>query len=215
MDQTGIYNLALGHLGIGQAVGSVTEQSVPAITCTRFFDHCRQEVLRAFPWGHALRAEPLALIAGQVFPGWSYVYQYPNDCLKIRAIGDEGGIRAVRNHYLTDAADRVGQLRSPRIPWQTALRDDGARQVVLCDLAEAWAFHTTDVKNTGAYPSDFAGVLALRLATFIGGPLKAQAALIQNAKQEYLYWLSHAQADSLNESKDDERPESPSISCRG
>jgi hypothetical protein len=87
-DQVGVYNLCLGRLGVGQAIGSPTENSVPAKTCNRFYDQCRQEVLRAFPWGFAMRAEALALVSGQTFPGWTYVYQYPNKCLNMRAVAD-------------------------------------------------------------------------------------------------------------------------------
>jgi hypothetical protein len=47
-----------------------------------------------------------------------------------------------------------------------------------------------------------------------GGPLQAKADLIDRAEGRYLRSLSTAAAQALNESRDDEKPESPSISCR-
>jgi len=214
VDQTGLYNLALGRIGVGQAVASPTENSVPARTCNRFYEQCRQEVLRAFPWGFALRAEPIALVADQTFPGWNYVYQYPDDCLMVRAIGDESGIRITRSLFLMNDRDCWNNLQRTRQPFQTALKDDGASQVLLTDVQDAWAFFTIDVENTGAWPVDFGGVLAWRLGMEIGGPLQAKRDMVDACEQRYVSWFSAATAASLNEGKDDARPESPSITCR-
>lgn len=214
MDQVGIYNLTLGRLGIGQAVASPTENTVPAKTCNRFYEQCRQEVLRAFPWGFALRAEALALVTGQTFPGWAYVYAYPDECLAVRAVGDEDGLRRARSLVLLSDPAAWSFLQAIRQPWQVALKDDGASQVLLSDLVDAWGFFTVDVTNTGAWPVDFASVVAWRLAMEAGGPLQAKRELIDAAEQRYVAWLSSAAAQNLNEAKDDARAESPSISCR-
>lgn len=214
MDQTGLYNLTLGRLGIGQAVASPSERSVPAQTCNRFYEQCRQEVLRAHPWNFALRAEPLALVADQTFPGWSYVYQYPNGCLLMRAVGDESGLRIARTMVLSNDPGQEQFLQQIRQPWQPALKDDGASQVLLTDVVTAWGFFTVDVRNTGAWTPDFGGVLAWRLAMEAGGPLQAKRELVDAAEQRYLAWMSAASAMSMNEKKDDPPLESPSITCR-
>lgn len=212
MDKTGIFNLTLGRLGVGQAVASPTEASNPARICNRFYDQCRQEVLRAFPWGFALRAQALALVAGQTFPGWTYVYQYPDDCLMVRAVGDISGIRYARPQVFC-----IDQSLWPpvfRSPWQQALKDDFASIVLLSDVQSAYAFFTIDLENTGVFPPDFASALADRLAMEAGGPLQVKADLIDRAEGRYLRSLSTAAAQALNESKDDEKPDSPSITCR-
>jgi fermentation-respiration switch protein FrsA (DUF1100 family) len=214
VDDTGAANLALGRVGVGQAIAALTEQSVPAKTCNRFFAQCRQEVLRAHPWGFSLRAVPLALVAGQTFPGWAYVYAYPSNCLMVRAVGDESGLRAIRDAFLCCDGDRWPMLQQYRAPWQVALKDDGASQVLLTDVADAWAFFTVDVTNPGAWPVDFGSVFAWRLAMEIGGPLQAKAELVTSAEQRYMAWFSQATAQSMNEQRDDARAESPSIICR-
>lgn len=213
MDSTGAANLCLGRLGIGKAIASLTENSVEARTCNRFFDQCRQEVLRAHPWGFALRAEPLALVAAQTFPGWTYVYQYPDDCIMVRAVGDESGMRIIRDAFLTcDSTQTV--LQQYRAPWQVALKDDGASLVLLSDVTTSWAFFTADVENTGAWPVDFGSVFAWRLAMEVGGPLLCKRELVDAAEQRYLAWLSQAAAAAMNEQRDEARAESASITCR-
>lgn len=214
MDQTGLYNTTLGRLGVGQVIGAPTENSVPAKTCNRFYEQCRQEVLRAFPWGFALRAEPLALVADQEFPGWGYVYQYPNGCLNMRAVGDENGLRVVRSQCLSSDPSWWQTLQNVRQPWQKAIKDDGASQVLLTDVVDAWGFYTLDVTNTGAWEIDFASVLASRLGMEVGGPLQATRSLIDRCEQHYVNWLSMATANSMNEQKDDRPAESESITCR-
>jgi hypothetical protein len=213
-DLTGLFNTTLGRLGVGQVVASPTENSHPAKTCNRFYAQCRQEVLRAFPWGFALKAEPLALVAGQEFPGWGYVYQYPNGCLNVRAVADEGGIRGLRSLTLSCDPQQWPMYRRIQQPWQKAIKDDGASQVLLTDQEDAWGFYTLDVTNTGAWDVDFYSVLAWRLAMDVGGPLQARRDLIDSAEARYSAWLSAAAANQLNEQKDDRPADSPSISCR-
>lgn len=213
-DQVGVYNLCLGRLGVGQSIGAPTENSVPAKTCNRFYDQCRQEVLRAFPWGFGLRAQALALVADQTFPGWTYVYGYPSDCLNMRAVADSSGIRRVYSSTLCFDPCWQTLLQQVRQPWQKALRADSASQVLLTDVVTAWGFYTVDVSNTGAWDVDFAGVVADRLAMEVGGPLQCKPELVLAAQNRYTLWLGQAAANAMNEQKDDAVPESPSITCR-
>lgn len=213
-DQVGVYNLCLGRLGVGQAIGAPTENSVPAKTCNRFYDQCRQEVLRAFPWGFALRAQALALVADQTFPGWTYVYQYPTGCLNMRAVADSAGIRRVYQSVFNSDPTWPTILQQTRQPWQKALKTDGASQVLLSDVITAWGFFTVDVTNTGAWDVDFGSVVADRLSMEVGGPLQAKPELVQAAANRYAVWFSQAAATAMNEQKDDAVAESPSITCR-
>ncbi len=212
-DQVGVYNMCLGRLGVGQAVAAPTENSVPARTCSRFYDQCRQEVLRAFPWPFATRAEALALVADQTFPGWSYVYQMPSKCLNMRAVADSSGIRQIATSLTCDPTD-FSTLRQFRQPWQKALKTDGASQVILSDVVNAWGFFTFDVTNTGAWDVDVAGIIADRLSMEVGGPLQAKPELVIAATNRYLTWFSMAAATAMNEQRDDAQAESSSITAR-
>lgn len=213
MDQTGIYNSALGRIGYGESVAAPTDRTVHAEVCNRFYNSCRQEVLRAFPWPFAMRSVALALVADYDFPGWGYVYQIPDNSVRIWTVTDESGLRWYRSWY-TLGGLRNSDWPGARMPWQIALRDDGARQVILTDVEAAYAFYTYDVTNTGAMPADFASVLAWRLAMEIGGPLLASRSLIDAAETRFMTWSSRATATALNEGRDDARAESASITCR-
>lgn len=212
MSSTDIANLSLGRLGIGQAIASLSEQSNPARICARFYERCRKEVLRAFPWGFALRAEALALVAGQTFPGWTYVYQYPDDCLRVHAVADSSGLRYARASLFCREQETWPPVM--RHPWQQALKDDNASIVLLSDVSSAYAFFTVDLENTAVFPPDFASTFADRLAMEVGGPLQCKADLIDRAEGRYVRSLSGSSAAAMNEQRDDEKPESPSISCR-
>lgn len=211
--QVDVANLALGRLRVSKFINDLADQTTAAGICNRFMDQCRQEVLRAFPWNFATKAIQLAEVADQTFPGWAYVYAYPDDALMIRAVADEGGIRSARQSVFARSFDALSAQMVAN-PFQVALKDDAASRVLLSDVPSAWAFTTTDVAAVGLMPPDFISVWAWRLAMEVGGPLQADDARITRAEQSYGAWLSIASAQSFNESKDDPRQESPSISCR-
>jgi hypothetical protein len=212
-DVTTVANLALGRLAIGKAVSAITDNTVEAKALNRIYDHCRQEVLRAFPWGFATRAEALAEVSAQTFPGWGYVYQYPSGCLNMRAVGDEGGIRGMASRWCDDPTHWSPSFQR-RQPFLTAIKDDGASQVILTDVGDAWGFFTMDITNAGAWTADFSSVLAWRMAMEAGGPLQAKTDWVDRAEARYRSWLSWAAAASLNEAKDDAQADSASIACR-
>lgn len=212
-DETFIANLCLGRLKVGQVIADLDEESTPAQTCARFFDQCRQEVLRAYPWGCSLRAEALALVAGETFPGWQYVYQYPSNCLMVRCVADEGGMRQYHSLLSSCRWDDAAAFNR-RQPWKTALKSDSSSQIILSDVPNAWAFLTDDLDNVVVFPADLASSLAWRLAMEVGGPLQADTASVDRAAQWYGASISMAAAQSMNESKDDPIPDSPSIQCR-
>lgn len=210
-DQTSLYNLTLLRLGVSQPVTAPSENSVPAKTLSRIYDQCRREVLRAFPWGYATKAEALAVVSGQTFPGWTYVYQYPSGCLNMRAVCDEGGIRST--YSAVSACESLPAIRR-RWPFQLAIKDDGASQVILSDVGSAWGIYTRDITNLGAWPDDAISVLSWRMAMEGGGGIQARADLIANAATMYGIFQSQAAAASMNEQKDDPQAEPESIACR-
>lgn len=208
-----VANLALGRLRVGQFISDLTDETSEARICSKFMDQCRQEVLRAFPWNFAFKATQLAQVSGQSFPGWTYVYAYPDDCLMLRAVADESGMRYARQLATSNAWSDFSVFAS-RQPFQVALKDDAASRVILSDVAIAWAFFTVDVEGVGLMPPDFVSVWAWRLAMEVGGPLSADDARITRAEQSYVAWFSVASAQSMNEAGDDPSQDSPSISCR-
>lgn len=209
-----IGNLALGRLKISKTIADLDEQSTAARVINQFYDQCRQEVLRAFPWGCASRPVQLAQVSGQTYPGWVYVYQYPDDCLMVRCVADEGGMRQASRFVTRNSWQDDFDTMTHRMPWQVALKDDNASKVLLSDVADAWAFMTADLENSGVFTPDLVSTIAWKLAAEAGGPLQAESSAIDRAEQRYYSALQTASAQSFNESRDDVKPDSPSISCR-
>lgn len=213
-DATAIANMALGRIKVGRRITSLAEQSSEAKTCGFWMSECRRAVLRSMPWAVAQRAVSLAQIEGQEFPGWSYVYAYPTDALKVNFVSDDSGMRL---SYRTNVATE--QListypQSTGVPWLLANSSDGQRRVILCDLTDAWAFYTADVTDFSVFPQDLASAIAWELAAEIGGSLGAADTAINAARTMAEMAKAGARAQSLNEERPDKTPESPSISCR-
>ncbi len=216
MNETEIANLALARVGVSQTITSLNEQTTLARICRRFYEFCRQHTLRAHPWGFASTVSAVAAVSGQTYPGWQYVYQYPNDALMVWAVADESGIRngaSLAGWYDYDSRQAFIDWNQ-RYPFKLALSTDRASRVLLSDIPSAYAYFTFDVSNTNLFPPDFVSALASRLAMEIGGPLSAKAELVNQAKVDFLFWSQNATAQNMNEQRDDRRPESESISCR-
>ncbi len=210
-----IANTALARIGISDFIESLNQTNLPARVCKRFFASCRDRALRDFPWDFALAAEALALVSGQTFPGWTYVYQHPQDCLRIRAVGLESGIRTVYNTMFIAPYDASIELpRIAKYPWKIALKADGASKVVLSDVQSAWAFFTKRITNVDVFPEDFNDAFAWDLAAEAGGPLKADPSLVGAARQAYEIKRLRAAANAMNEGGDDREQDSPSIQAR-
>jgi hypothetical protein len=159
----------------------------------------------------------LAQVADFTLPGWTYAYDTPDDNLRILHITDYAGLRWWSRRFQSGVGGLrydYAQFAMPRMPWQIALRNDGARQVVVTDVESAYAFYIHDVTNTGAFSPDFSSVLAWRLAMEIAGPLKASREFVDGAEQRYARWAAQAAATAFNESRDDGMTESDSITCR-
>ncbi len=212
MSEVSIANLALARLGNSQLITALSDSSNPARLCNRFYSQCRKEVLRAFPWPFAMRSVALAQVAGETFPGWEYLYQYPSGCLSMRYVGDESGVRVAQTYLYRHDWMAFGNLVR-RYPFTLMNRADG-NIGVLSDIAGAYGFYTVDIVNAGVFPADFESVVAWRLAMEVGGPLQADRARIADARAQYALAMREASAAAFNEGTDDRVPESDSIACR-
>ncbi len=211
-----IANLALGRLGIGQAISSLDETSTPARICKRFYDQCRREVLRSHPWSCVSTTQSIAQVADETYPGWGYVYQYPTNALMVWSVADEGGIRSWSGLYLLYCQGYGEQLFAyrRRYPFKVAMQSDQNSRVLLSDVPSAYAYITFDATNTNLFAADLTSAIADRLAMEVGGPLKVDANLVALAANRYSMSRSQAAAQEMNEQQDDSRPDADSIACR-
>jgi len=191
-----ICNMALSHLGIGQQIQSINppDASEQAKACAFWYPKARNFVLRDAPWNFAYTYTTLVsdgtLMAQYpyAYPGWTYAYQYPGDCLMGIAVSTYGGIRwgpafwaAWWFPYPTNA------IPIPKIPWKIAQSMAVPGQlIILTDITSpAYFFYIQCVTNTAQFDVEFSDALSLYLAWKIAGPLRANVQKAQAAQAAY------------------------------
>jgi hypothetical protein len=223
------YNLALAHLDLSQRVESVTEQSVQAKTCSAFYDRARKKVLEQCYFSFSTKTAALALLLDQstitnvsqtVYPGWRYIYQRPQDCLKAQAVTSWYGLREYpflsswwggpqgQNYtgwgpYKPPWCEMLDQIQTP----------PGQAIDILTDQGGAWLVYTTDIDISVASET-LLDCVAWELACDIAGPVSANQKAKEAALKMAPLSLSRALAQNLNEQQTDPYPQSPSISAR-
>ena len=215
--QTEVVNITLGRIGITRRIANIeTDTSKEAVTARLHYDLALEETLRAFPWNFAQTAVALALTAEDVvIPGYEYQYQYPSGCLTAHMVCTEDGVRDTFTAWLQPW--ERSRLMPPKYPFRVALHPDGNRRVLLTDVEQAYLIYTARVTDTAAWDPLFMSAFCDRLGAELAMPLIEGAngkAMMQVAMARYNQSWQSAAAMSLNEGREDERPESPSISAR-
>lgn len=193
-----ICNMALGHIGVSSQITDLdTDASKEALACRVFYEQCRDEVLRAFPWPFATKIEALTLVEEDPNDEWAYSYRYPDGCLKIRRL-----LSGTRN----DTQNTLARYR--------VVRDDVGR-LVYADLEDATAEYTTLVDAADQFDTDFARALSYYLAASIA----PQLAGIDKPYREqcfrlYAWAIGVAQGNAANEERPDREPDAEMITGR-
>ena len=197
--ETEICNQAISHLGIGKEIADLdTEASAEASACRRFYDLCRDTVLRDFDWPFASNFFTLGLIEEDPNTEWDYSYRYPSNCLKIIRI----------------LSGKRQETTTSKEPYKIA-RDTTGR-LIYADKEDACIEYTEKVTNPGHYTPDFTLALSYRLAVFIsprvmqGDPFKLGSAAMQMYQME----ISKAKTLALNEAQTDIKQDSEFIQTR-
>jgi len=187
-----IFNMALAHIGTTVTVADEAEKTVERITCSRFYDTCRDALLayKSCDWNFAMTSVLLADI-GSPPTNWLYRYRYPSDC--IRAVG----LVIKGNRSPTEAQ----KLRFD-------VMYEAAGRSIVSDQTEAELLYITRVTEAERYPSSFVEALALRLAAFIAMPLNKDKSLRDELTQRSEQAIQIAMAYTLNEEQPDNPPES-------
>ena len=182
-----VFNMALGHIGVSSTVADELERSPERVTCSRYFDTCRDALFsyKDMRWGFATSRVILADL-GDPPMGWGYRYRYPNDCINaLEIVGSTGRTEPV-------------ELR-PKFEIQ--YEADG--RVILADIEAAELIYTKRIEEVERWPSSFVEAMGYRLASMIVMPLKndngSRNDLLQLAEQ----FAQIAMAASLNEAEPD------------
>jgi hypothetical protein len=213
-----IYNRALSRIGIDQFVGDPDETSKAGTLFRLWYEPCRDTCLRDFPWNFASRVIALAELDGAPPPGWQYKYAYPVDCMMARAIADASGIRSLPVSYVQTCV--MPCTTFARVPEPFVVMGEGTtspRRILCADLYQANLFYTAKIADPNQFDASFTTALEWLLASeiaspFLGAPTGPQVAA--TTMQQYRMAVLSAKAQTLNESGQDIRPDSPAITCR-
>ncbi len=210
-----ICNMAIGRVAGKAQISTLNEASVAAELCSLYYEEARDSAIRDIRPRFARRAQALAAVAGQTFPGWQFVYQLPTDCLFIESVVPETGMRTSQSfpgasgfHPLLT---QVASL-SLKIPYDVSSYAGG--KTILCDLDEAWAIYFGRVEDPTLFDSGFVQALSFRLAMDLAMPLTKEPRILSMVERGYEIAKSVAREGSLSEAQEDPMPESPSILAR-
>jgi hypothetical protein len=189
-------NLALFRIGVTTTIASLTERSKEAIVCNGVYAMVRDKTLEAVPWPFARKFADLQL-TGDAPDRWAYRYQYPIDCLAVRAI-------------LPPVISGLSQLeyrqwlQHYQVPYELV---EGAEGLTICtDREEANIEYTVQVTNPMRFSAKFTSTLAWAVAAEIAIPLAKGIDYAKNAAAMYEKELFETLAKMLNEEQRDDIP---------
>ena len=194
-----IARLALQHIGDRYDITSMAEESPEAEQVNLVYDDVRDMMLRDHPWKFARKYTAPAAIVGTVPGNWSYMFQYPTDCVRVvkivNPLGDgEDPIRFEVARYASGATDT---------------------RVMLTDEAEPTFEYTSRITDPNEYDPIFVTAMAYRLAQYIAVPLTGDRQVMADMKTMADVEVGKARASDGNEGFEAPRPaEATWISAR-
>jgi hypothetical protein len=174
-----ICNLAFAHFGHDANVITIDPpgSSIEEQLCQNFYPIARDELLELHAWDFASKRATLTQLVS-TREDFAYAYALPGDCLKPRKLLPEG--------YASDSESEVFELED---------------NVLYTDVPTvATLVYTYKLTSTARFTPLFTSVLALRLASYLAGPIlkdatgRVQTLLMQRA----LALLGQARASAAN-----------------
>lgn len=188
-----LYNLALSCLGTRSRVTATNDGSREANALNIVYADVRDELLQEHVWWFCKIRKPLVPQAVAVAPDeWSYVYERPADCLKVRFLCSPGV-----------PPDRYDGL--PPIPYEVRVVEDDTMptpvkvKAILCDLDEAVACYTYQVTDPDFMTANFRRALGWKLAAAIALNLTGSREIAKAAQDLFLGQLDLAKAIDAQE----------------
>lgn len=103
-----ICNLALSRIGSKNTIESIDEpNTAEERVFALWYDPCRQIALKKLAPNCALARKIIAVSSYTPEFGWSYAYEYPNDCLKVLGIGE---VEEKENDYSVESDRSTGKV---------------------------------------------------------------------------------------------------------
>lgn len=207
MDEVAICNLALSHLG-AYPIQALTESTKEARECKRLYATARDSTLEAHDWSFARKSKVLGLLV-QTYPGWTYAYEWPSDCIAPRKIYDPSGDTAdgTALNRETDQIDIIG-----KIEFDVGANDALNRRVILTNEEDATLIYTAKVTDANMFSPGFIDALSWRLASDLALPLRADGNLQKAHFNQFRLIVGQSQSSNANAAH--KRPDSSSSFTR-
>ena len=183
MNSIDIMNLALASLGNTRTISSVGDQSTEATLCGRYYDMVRQSLVKMHPWGFATVTADLT-VTTETHDKYTYVYEYPEDCLRVIMIHAAGDTTA--SDYTTVIVD--GDIQKVRR--------------IATDIENARITYINDVQDCDTMPAEFIKALSLSLASELALPLASDGKLAQAVSQNAAVAIANAKRMSALEQQE-------------
>ena len=218
--RVGIYNQALGAIGVSRFVNDPEEGSNEARICKVYYEAARDQVLQDFPWGFAMRTSALQLL-DKTTPGWFYTYAYPSDCLQARFISPvsaetqaelESDLIPPGYQSLNSYHEYAG--RNHHISFAVVENEAGGGLGIATNKGSAVLVYTARIKTLPLWSPAAINALVWLLASKIAAPLSSNPKAAQIAGQAYEAALLKAGSLTLNEGHERPEPESEFITVR-
>lgn len=211
-----IANISLYRCGSSIRITTLNEnvERTEAVRQAAFwYPICRDRLLQSAPWNFARKCVALALDETITYPGWQFVYQYPEDCLQAAAVCDEGGLRTPSWLSWWGWQDSDTMMTIPKAPFE--IQSNGDQRVIVTDVEDAFLFYVFRQRQTAVYSPLFVDAFGWDMASEIAGGLQCDAKRIQTAMFMKGQSWQAAAAQMMNEARPDSAPDSPSIQVRG
>ncbi|OWV77635.1 hypothetical protein ATY77_30155 [Rhizobium sp. R634] len=187
-----ICNLALASIG-KDSINALSEPTVEARACNRFFAPARDALLQAYPWRFAGRTRSLAEIVNDRPGEWAYAYDRPVDCL---------AIRGVRSALDVTGETSVGGVFSGGASTAGGHAYDAEGGVIYCNISPAYLNFTERLTDPTKYTPLFVDALSWHLAVRLAMPLTRDPQVRADAFQLANSTQALAQTADANEGWD-------------
>lgn len=148
-----ICNLALSHIGDEANLSSLTEQSVQAEHCNRFYPVVRRLLIERHTWSFSTRRTELAELSDDPPASWGFAYSLPAQCIKPFAV------------LLPSSTD---DSQSEEYILESLAN---GTKVLYTNAEDATLRYAVDVTDTTKFTPMFDVALSHLLAAYIAGPI--------------------------------------------
>lgn len=183
VSQVQIAKLALSHIGDRYDITDLDEASPEAEQVNLVFENVRDALLREHPWKFSLRYVSPSNLIGTPPAGWTYMFTYPSDALRVWRI--------------VNPLDPVGDRLDP-VPFTVARNADDVK-VLLSNIEEPEFEYTKTVTNTFEFDAHFDMALSWKIAEHIAMPLTGDQSIKNQMAMEAQRYVGRAKMEDGNE----------------